>query len=154
MPETVSTPKQIGVAILALSIAALVALALAVTALAAPGPEGEGTLTLTPVVLPTTTAGNQSEAVEVKIEYAGEGEAWIEKASLEGDEPRRVLLQRLQLRPGLRIAELFGLARPEAEQRRHQAGDPGPAAGRTPQRHLPGLRRGARAAALVLALFL
>lgn len=66
---------------------ALSALALPAAATAAPN-EGPGTVAIAPdpVLVPTTTVGNQGEWLAVDVSYAGEGEAAIDKISLLGEE--------------------------------------------------------------------
>jgi hypothetical protein len=84
MPKLTATPRLIGAAVLVLL---LTALALPASSLAAPE-EGPGTLTVSPdpVVLPTTTVGNQSQAQVLTLGYEGEGVASINKVTIEGEE--------------------------------------------------------------------
>ncbi|HEV7562109.1 MAG TPA: choice-of-anchor D domain-containing protein [Solirubrobacterales bacterium] len=84
MSKTSATPRLFGTAVLFLL---LTALALPAAVLAAPE-EGSGTLTAAPdpIVLATTTVGNQSPAQAVTLGYEGEGEASINKVTIEGEE--------------------------------------------------------------------
>lgn len=72
---------------LAFTAALLALFALPATASAAPE-EGNGTLLLSPspVVVPTTTVGDQGQWQTVDVSYEGEGEVSIDKISLEGPE--------------------------------------------------------------------
>lgn len=89
MIKLVQRGARVAASPIALSIALLVMLALPASGLAAPGPEGTGTLKVSPspIVLPTTTVGNQSNPVNVQIGYEGEGEVSIEKVVLDTAEP-------------------------------------------------------------------
>lgn len=90
MSKFPATPRLFGTAILVLLLAAL---ALPAAALAAPE-EGSGTLTVAPdpIVLPTTTVGNQSPAQAVTLGYQGEGEVSINKVTIEGGESSEFFL--------------------------------------------------------------
>lgn len=87
MTKLTAQPRQIGTTVLALFALALAALALPAGALAAPE-EGEGTVSVSPnpIVLPATTVNNQSAAQTVQISYEGEGEASVNKVTIEGEE--------------------------------------------------------------------
>lgn len=84
MSKMPAKPRLFGTTVLVLLLAAL---ALPAAVLAAPE-EGSGTLTVAPdpVVLPATTVGNQSPAQTVVLGYEGEGEASINKVTIEGEE--------------------------------------------------------------------
>lgn len=85
MPNSPARPRLIGATVSVLLT--IVVLALPAAASAAPE-EGPGTLTVAPdpVVLGPTTVGNQSPAQPVQIGYEGEGEAAINKVTIEGGE--------------------------------------------------------------------
>jgi hypothetical protein len=85
MPNSPARPRLIGATVSVLL--AIAALALPAASFAAPE-EGPGTLTVSPdpVVLVPTTVGNQSAAQTVQIGYEGEGEASINKVTIEGEE--------------------------------------------------------------------
>jgi hypothetical protein len=93
MTALVSSRRRIAT-LLALA-AALLGLAVSPAgALAAPE-EGDGTLKVSPdpIVLPTTTAGSQSNTQTVAIGYEGEGEVFISKVTIEGSESGEFFLQ-------------------------------------------------------------
>jgi hypothetical protein len=85
MPKTPARPRLIGATVSVLLMIA--ALAVPAASLAAPE-EGSGTLTASPdpIVLAPTTVGNQSPAQTIQIGYEGEGEAAINKVTIEGEE--------------------------------------------------------------------
>ena len=85
MPNSSARPRPIGTIVSVLFATA--ALALPSTVLAAPE-EGSGTLTVSPdpILLSPTTVGNQSPAQTVTLGYEGEGEASINKVTIEGEE--------------------------------------------------------------------
>ncbi|HVO55713.1 MAG TPA: choice-of-anchor D domain-containing protein [Solirubrobacterales bacterium] len=77
-------------------LAALLCLvAMPAVATAAPPEEGNGTLKVSPdpIVLPTTTAGYQSNLQTVTIGYEGEGEVFINQVRIEGGENDQFFLQ-------------------------------------------------------------
>jgi hypothetical protein len=83
MPNSPARPRLIGATVsVLLTIAALV---LPGAALAAPF-EGPGTVSASPepIVLAPTTVGNQSPTQTVQISYEGEGEASVNKVTIEG----------------------------------------------------------------------
>lgn len=84
MPKLTALPRPIGATVLSLL---LLAAALAPVAEAAPT-EGSGSLTVSPnpIVLPATTVGNQTSPQTVTLGYEGEGEAWVNKVTIEGEE--------------------------------------------------------------------
>lgn len=85
MPKLSATPRSIGATVLTLAL--FVVALLAPAADAAPI-EGDGNLTVSPAptVLPKTTVGNQSPTQTLTLGYEGEGEVWINKVTIEGDE--------------------------------------------------------------------
>jgi hypothetical protein len=85
MPNSPARPRLIGATVSVLL--AIVALALPGAALAAPF-EGPGTVSASPepIVLAPTTVGNQSPTQTVQISYEGEGEASVNKVTIEGEE--------------------------------------------------------------------
>ncbi len=82
----IAPSKRTGALVLVLALLVLGAL----PALAAAAPEeGDGTLTVSPaepIALPTTTAGYQSVQQTVKLSYEGEGEVFIDKVTVEGED--------------------------------------------------------------------
>ncbi|MDX6625157.1 MAG: hypothetical protein QOE56_146 [Solirubrobacterales bacterium] len=84
MFKTPAKPRLFGTTVLVL---VLTSLALPAVVLAAPE-EGSGTLTVAPdpIVLSATTVGNQSPAQTVTLGYEGEGEASVNKVTIEGEE--------------------------------------------------------------------
>ena len=86
MPKLPALPRPIGATVLVLLTLLLVALP-ASAAAAGPG-EGSGVLTASPdpIVLAATTVGNQSPADSITFRYEGEGEVWINKVAIEGED--------------------------------------------------------------------
>jgi hypothetical protein len=93
MAPLVRSRRQI-VTLLAVLAALLGFAALPAMAAAAPE-EGNGVLKASPdpIVLPTTTAGSQSNTQTVAIGYEGEGEVFINKVMIEGAESGEFFLQ-------------------------------------------------------------
>ncbi len=87
MPNLIAPPRQIGATVLVLLALALAAVALPASALAAPE-EGAGIVSVSPdpVALGATTVNNQSPTQTVQIGYEGEGEASVNKVTIEGEE--------------------------------------------------------------------
>jgi hypothetical protein len=87
MPKLTAPPRPIGTTVLVLLALALAAVALPASALAAPE-EGIGTVSVSPdpIVLAPTTVNNQAPAQTVQISYEGEGEASVNKLTIEGEE--------------------------------------------------------------------
>ncbi|HET7445774.1 MAG TPA: choice-of-anchor D domain-containing protein [Solirubrobacterales bacterium] len=87
MPKPTAQPRPFGTTVFILLALALAALVLPAGALAAPE-EGEGTVSVSPdpILLPATTVNNQSPAQTVQIGYEGEGEASVNKVTIEGEE--------------------------------------------------------------------
>jgi hypothetical protein len=93
MPTFTAQPRQIGTSVLVLLALALVALAIPAGADAAPE-EGVGTVSASPepIVLPPTTVNNQSPFQTVHVSYEGEGEASVNKVTIEGEESAEFFL--------------------------------------------------------------
>jgi hypothetical protein len=87
MPNPIAPPRQIGTTVLVLLALVLAVVALPASALAAPE-EGAGTVSTSPepIVLPATTVNNQSPFQTVHVSYEGEGEASVNKVTIEGEE--------------------------------------------------------------------
>ncbi len=87
MPNPIAPPRQIGATVLVLLALALAAVALPASALAAPE-EGVGTVSVSPdpIVLAPTTVNSQSPSQTVHVSYEGEGEASVNKITIEGEE--------------------------------------------------------------------
>jgi len=87
MPNLIAPPRQIGTTVFVLLALALAAVALPASALAAPE-EGVGIVSVSPdpVALGATTVNNQAPTQTVQIAYEGEGEASVNKITIEGEE--------------------------------------------------------------------
>lgn len=86
----IALPRPIGATVSVLAAMILLTAVPPAASLAAPPAEGGGaplTISPSPVVLPTTTVGNQSQSVEFELlNSAGEEEASIEKVLIEGED--------------------------------------------------------------------
>jgi hypothetical protein len=87
MTKTNALPRPVGATVLSLLAIALAAIALPASSLAAP-PDGAAPqlALLTSATLPTTTVGYQSQTQELVVVNEGEGEAFVNKAFLAGDD--------------------------------------------------------------------
>jgi hypothetical protein len=89
MTKTHALPRPVGATVLSLLAIALAAFALPASSLAAPPPEGSDpvlTISPAPAVVPTTTVGSQSQAVDFVLHNESGEEAAVEKVYLEGED--------------------------------------------------------------------